>query len=489
MTDALNHEGEAMILDLMWSPKVGPKLLPLVRPEYFEVEAHRILWSALSAIVARGDEVEVSVLREELRIQGHTLDDAGGIDYIASLLGSAPGISDPRPQAKLLRNRWTTRTLQSFCRKTVGYLEAGPADGGKKMAEYLASKALDLFSDQGVAAPMTRKELLASLWAESLEEGEQAGVDLPWPKMNEEVGPLAPGEIMGISAYSGGGKTTLVGNMAVGILPQATPIIIFGTEMGKRWVARMAAILSKTSQWCAEKRIWKRKVDGQWVPWPEGRDRYHRALRIMENWPMEFVPSPDITPREVITRTKVLRRKYAGQHVISIVDHMHRLDYGGQDPAKLVGQATRHFKNSALEDADGITYILLYQPRKPEDVDVVDRPVSYHQIRGDALVGNELDIHISPFRSWVKTEKGLYTPWGTPRALAAEDNLPVLTDKPDKPVLGEAGVKLSDEHVFVANDKRRIDGPGPIHVLSLHKPSGRMWEGFQDSQLKLMEGP
>lgn len=477
----------ASILGMMWEPAVAPKLLPLVQPEYFERRSDQILWTAMAAVVARGDQLEFSLLEAELKAQGRTLAEAGGIDWIGYTLGAAPGVSDPRPQAKLLRDRWGVRTLQEYCLKTVEYLAEGRAtDGGRRMAEHLASKALGLYADQGVASPRTRDELLDELWAESLSGAdEQRGINFHWKGVNEEIGPLAPGEVMGISAYSGGGKTTLACNIAEGALLAGTPTVIFGTEMGKRWIARMAAIHSRTSQWCAEKRIWKRKVGDTWVPWPEGLSRYHAALKAMRRWPMEVVTSPNVTPQEVLTRSKVLRRKYPGQHVLVIVDHLHRLDYGGEDPSRMVGQATRDFKNTAAEDPDGLSFVLLYQPRKPEDVWVTDRPVNYHQIRGDALVGNELDTHISPYRSWVETEAGLWTPWGTPKARQGAGGLPVLAPRPADTTAPPAGVKLSDEHVFIANDKRRIDGPGPYHILDLHKPSGRMSEGKEEAQLRL----
>lgn len=468
---------ELAVLGMMWDAALAPKLLPVVKPEYFSDPVHANVYRVLASVAAKGDEPSFEVVEAEVSRCGLSMRDVGGIDFLSDTMGMVTGVRDPKPHARILRDRWSARMLHEYCVRTQEYLEEGRAkDGGRKMADYLASKAFTLFGEQGAAAHRTRGELIDELIAEADMDTGPRGIDVPFQCLNDAFGPMSAGEVIGISAYSGGGKTTLACNLVNGMAKDGTPVIVFGTEMGKRWMARMAAVESVTSQWCAEKGAWvKQKDDGSWSGWPQGLDRYRAALERMRDWPLEVVVTPNITPSEVIVRAGVLRRKYEG-HVVVVVDHMHRLDYGGVDPSKCVGQATRDFKNSALEDPDGLTYILLYQPRKPPDIDFVDRPVSYHQIRGDSLVGNELDVHISPFRYWVQCDEWYKTSWGTPAAKQDDNGMPILAEKPEDPI-NNRGVKLSDEHIFIANDKRRIGGTGKTHCIHIHAPSGRIREG------------
>jgi len=294
-------------------------------------------------------------------------------------------------------------------------------------------------------------------------------IPVPYPALNRIFGPLVPGDLIGLSAFSGGGKSTVAANLALGWLLRGVPVLAFPTEMRQRWVARLTAIASNTRQWVAEKRQWHRATDAE-------RDAYRTATYRIADLPLEVVNEPNISVPEILTRVRILRRQWSGRPVVVIIDHMHRLDYGGEEPNKVVGLATKQIKNFAGSDSDGgLVFVCLYQPRKPMGVATAHRPVAAAEIRGDSMVWNELDVHLSPFRMRVRTSAFGATAWGTPACLLDAAGRPVAA-KPK-----ELEAKIDDEHTYFTVDKRRIGGDyGKIVVLDFDYPAGRLYERAEE---------
>lgn len=357
------------------------------------------------------------------------------------------------------------RRFSDLLERSRTYLANGKGrDGGKRLAEELALKALSLYADSDAGGvPQTKSDILAEE-RRLLTAEEEIGITLPWPKLDRACGPWVPGDVVGVSAFSNAGKSTFAANLAFLLARRQTPFIVFPTEMRQRWVARGLCALSGVPQKVAEKRQWKRAK-------AEEIEAYNDMIDIVSPWPWTVVNVPNISPAEILSRTRILRRNFAGRPVVVIVDHMHRLDYGGEDPNDAVGPATKMFKDFAGSDKDGVVFVLLFQPRKPDAGGNTYRPIAGHQIRGNSMVWNELDVHLSPFRTWVRCSEDVgRTAWNTPKTLVDPNGAPVLS-KPNKD-----GAKLADEHYFLKVDKDRVGGEGPIVVLNFDKPSGCIHE-------------
>lgn len=84
-------------------PKVPP------RPEDFAAEAHRVTWGAVLAVVARGEEPELTRVAYELAAGG-ALERAGGDAYLAGHLDNTD-CSDIQTYARLVREAARMRRL------------------------------------------------------------------------------------------------------------------------------------------------------------------------------------------------------------------------------------------------------------------------------------------------------------------------------------------------------------------------------------------
>lgn len=289
------------------------------------------------------------------------------------------------------------------------------------------------------------------------------GVVLPWKPLHYEAGPWIPGEIVGVTAYSGDGKSTLAANLFAQFGAMGYPMIVYPTEMRMQWFDRVAAIKSGTSAWRAEK--------GQWYGHEEERQQFVKGYKALEDWNWVMPRAANFSPEEIVISTRILRRRWPNRPVIVFVDHMHRLRYEG-DPDKEVGPATMLLKE--LAQNEGLIVIALYQPKKPLDQAVRYGPPAAHQIRGASMVWNELDCCLAPFRQWVKVSEMGKTEWGTAPCIYGDHGWP-KTAKPN-----DENGKLDDEHFYVKVDKRRVGGEGPIVMLNYHPPSNQIFHDAEE---------
>jgi hypothetical protein len=397
---------------------------------------------------------------------GHDLDDpADSYDETwQAISGASLGRMDIISYALRIREQWSARQQAALLR--LGYIEAEKAINDttgkpRRIAERLGAKLLDMFTVDGDSGKPVGIEEMAQAEIDAMSAINDPGVTVPFGKLHAECGPWLPGDVVGLTAYSGGGKSTLAANLARGWLRLGTPVIAFPTEMRERWLGRLGATMSGVPQWIIEKRQWTQATQDQ-------KDSYGYVMEAMKRQAIEIVNRPNISPAEILAAVRVIRKRWTDRPVVVIVDHMHRLDYGGDDPNDAAGPATKSFKNFAGDN--GIIFLLLYQPRKPPQGDV-NRPTAGYEIRGNSMVWNELDVHFSPYRPWVKIDPhGSLTLARTPRALLDSMGRPVLS-KPDA-----EDSKVSDEHVYLKIDKRRVGGEGPTVCLDFDAPTGSVME-------------
>lgn len=440
----------------------------LVGPDAIENDHLASIYATLRARFAEGKPTDSEDLLDEFASRGIPQQLMGDV-----IERSAYVTADQLAHyAQVVLHSYQQRQLSELLAKAQAKLAQGRLDdGGRRVAEHLAIKAMTIYATSAESGvPQTKDEILDDE-LRLIEQETEPGIKLPWSKLDSACGPWLPGDVIGVSAYSNAGKSTFAANLMFGLARRGVPCIVFPTEMGQRWIARGLAALSGARQKVAEKRRWRT------VATPEEKEAYEHWIGIVRHWPWNVVNVPDISPTEILARTRILRRAYPGQTVVVFVDHMHRLNYGDQDPNEAVGRAVKMFKNFAASDPDGLIFVLLFQPRKPEGGANTYRPIAGYQIRGDSAVWNELDVHLSPYRTWVKASETLLNEWGQPKTVVDPSGWP-RSAKPNS-----EGAKLDDEHYYVKVDKDRVGGEGPVILLNFHAPSGRIYEKDDFSDL------
>lgn len=442
---------------------VAHKAHALVAPQMIEDKHLSMIYGVLTHRFAAGELLSGADLWAEFN-------KAGTQDTATTLLDATLGVVDILKRADKVLESYRARRQIDLLKLGVEQAERSLEDPAraKRVAERLSMALLDVFAgDTGNSRPQTRDELIEDQ-LDRMTRAEDRGITLPWPRMDEACGPWMPGDLIGVTGYSGSGKSTVTANLAMGAARRGVPVIVFPTEMREQWVSRCAAAEARVPQWIAEKGLWSKATDIQ-------KASYRKALERMREWPWEVVNRSNVTPAELVSAVRTLRRKWKGERVLVVVDHMHRLDYGSEEADAEAGKATRMLKNFATDDPDGLTFVLLYQPKKPEGDHAIYQPIHANRIRGHSMIWNELDVHLSVFRSWV--EKGVgFTEWQEPCGLVRPDGRPAVA----KPYA--EGAQLDTEHVYLKPDKRRVGGEGSTFYLNIHAPSGQIYEHYNERE-------
>jgi hypothetical protein len=101
---------EKTVLGAVIHDKVALPRFANLRPEYFFNEANQKIFSAMSALQNRSEEVGYVTLTDELRARGE-LDAAGGVDYISKLDDGVPAINQANQAAVIIRRTYRQRKM------------------------------------------------------------------------------------------------------------------------------------------------------------------------------------------------------------------------------------------------------------------------------------------------------------------------------------------------------------------------------------------
>jgi replicative DNA helicase len=454
--------GTALQDDAAWSVVTGS--LP---EELFYFPQNRALLKAFKRMAEAGVAVDGVSLMGHL-IETAAMAEVGGSAHIEAVLALSSREDAFQSHLSKLAEKYAAREVAKV---GEGILKAitgkhKPQAIIERAVARLSAVASLATSRQGMS---TREEFIANERA-NMDRGPDTGVPMPYEKVSQFTGDLVPGDAVGVPGYSNSGKTLFVANLARYWAIRGYPSIWFPTESQEKFLSRVAAAHARIPQIYPERNAWHQAS-------PSERAAYESALDDLSQCPWGIVPQRMITPQEIIAQANARRREYDGQPVIVVVDHMHRLNYGGENPAFAVPKATQDLRNWAGDDRHGgIILVMLYQPKKP-DLDVsVYKPVSGYGISGSGLTMAELDLIISPYRRWVKTSSEWKhnpyhrTAWGTARGLTLNDGRPDFA----KPEADDA--KVDDEHVYLKIGKRRTGGEGPTVMLNIDAPSGHIYQ-------------
>lgn len=404
---------------------------------------------------------------------------------------------DPNLETLEVLHHWQARSAAAYLQDLATACRSILKDDTRaalRATEDGVLKAQEILQRTGVShAPRTRTEIAGAEREIVTAPRERVlRASWPYPKMRRALGDLLPGRMYGITAFPNAGKSTFAANLLYGFLRQGVPCLAVVTEMGDDWLRRAWAAEARVPQFVAENRLWDdddpetiRFLRDYWrctehevvATLDQCRTQYLAVVDDFPTLPCEVVEQSPITPEQVISRLRVLRRRFAGQFVVAFIDHLHNLQYPNDEVDKHVGVATARIRDFCRTDG-AMAVVGLFQPKKPEKhVAAEYRPIYARDIRGQ--VAQVLDVHMSIFRQHVLTSLDT-TPWGTRRCAVDPVTGHVrFCSQAEAAELGEDGEprgKLDDEHLYIRPDKRRIGGEGRTFVLDFEADTGRVHE-------------
>jgi replicative DNA helicase len=239
MPESLAAEA-AVLGSMLIDPECIGDAVELIERDAFYRMEHRHIFDALISLYEKnkGVGIDAVLLRDELA-RRNTLEDAGGVEYIARILDSVPSAANVVYYAGVVKDKMLLRELIA----TAGTILDKAYDQTGEPGEVLddAESRMFAITDRNVTGTAAAlKDLVVRSF--ELIEGRQGthvtGLDTGFYELNDMTCGLQNGEMIIVAGRPSMGKTSLALNIAEHLgLGEKTPLAIFSLEMGKQQLA------------------------------------------------------------------------------------------------------------------------------------------------------------------------------------------------------------------------------------------------------------
>ncbi len=386
---------QSLLGGLMLDALAWDKVADVVNSEDFYRKDHRLIFQAIASLVDGGSPCDVVTVSEHLDGRSE-LDDAGGLEYLATLSNETAGAANARAYAKIIRERSTLRALIHAGNEIAG--NAFTSDG-RTAAEVLddAERMVFEIAEKGTRGKKGFKSLKQILPAAvdridmlHQSEGNITGISSGYNEFDKLTAGLQDGDLIIIAGRPSMGKTTLALNIAENAaIGSKVPTAIFSMEMPAQQLAfRMISSLGRVDQTHLRTGNFP---DEDW-------SRINTAVQLMSEAPIFIDDTPGLSPVEIRARSRRLQREH-GLGLI-VIDYLQLMQVPGnkENRATEISEISRSLKALAKEMECPV--IALSQLNRSVEQRTDKRPVM-SDLRESGAIEQDADLIVFIYREEV----------------------------------------------------------------------------------------
>ena len=367
-----------------------------VDEEDFYRRDHQLIYRSIKTLAEKQSPFDVVTLSEVLEKLG-TLDDAGGLAYLATLAKDTPSAANIAAYADIVRERSVLRQLIH-----VGAEIADSAyhPEGKELSHLVEAAEQRVFqiADQrrkGGSGFKAIRSLLASA-VDRIEElfnkeGHITGMSTGFTDFDEMTSGLQRSDLIIVAGRPSMGKTTYAMNLAEHVaIKEKVPVAVFSMEMpGEQLAMRMMSSLGRIDQ----HRVRTGKLEDD--EWP----RMTSAINILAETQLFIDDTPALSPTEVRARCRRLAREH-GQLGLVVLDYLQLMQSSGSGDNRVaeISEISRSLK--ALAKEMNVPVIALSQLNRNLEQRPNKRPVP-SDLRESGSIEQDADIIVFIYRDEV----------------------------------------------------------------------------------------
>ena len=339
-------EAESSVLSaMMISAEALQECLIGLTPDDFFHPSNRIVFMAMREMFDKNLPIDAISLADQLRTQGD-LDRIGGRSFLLGLGNNSLALVGWRRHIEMLHRDTTLRKMIQASAQISALAFDAPEDT-KEVVDRAEKLLLDVTNRDVRQSEQSLEEIMGELYEELEEQsmsGEKTlGVQTGFPKIDECLLGLRPGQMIVLGARPGVGKTSFALNLATNAAYHGASVAFFSLEMSKAEIAQRLL--------AAEARIGLQEIrsarirDDQWPQILEAVNQLSQLDIVIDD-------TPGTTVTEVRAKARrMLRGKKLG---IVILDYLqlvsppqggHRAD----SRATEVGEMSRGIKIMAKD--------------------------------------------------------------------------------------------------------------------------------------------
>ncbi len=386
---------QALLGGLMLNAEAWDKIADVVIGEDFYRKDHRLIFKAIGNLIEDGSPCDVVTVSEHLDNRGE-LEQAGGLEYLATLANETAGAANARAYAKILRERSTLRALINAGNEISG--SAFATDG--RTASQVLDDAERLVFEIAEKGNRGRKgfQSLKQILPEAVDridllhqsDGSITGISSGYTEFDKMTAGLQAGDLVIVAGRPSMGKTTFAVNIAENAaIGSKVPTAIFSMEMPSQQLAfRMISSLGRVDQTHLRTGNFP---DEDW-------SRINTAVQLMSEAPIFIDDTPGLSPTEIRARARRLQREH-GLGLI-VVDYLQLMQVEGtkENRATEISEISRGLK--ALAKELSLPVIALSQLNRSVEQRTDKRPVM-SDLRESGAIEQDADLIIFIYREEV----------------------------------------------------------------------------------------
>jgi replicative DNA helicase len=386
---------QALLGGLMLDHSAWDKVADVVSAGDFYRKDHRLIFAAIASLAEDSSPCDVVTVSEFLDNRGE-LEQAGGLEYLATLANETPGAANARSYARILRERAMLRALISAGNEISG---SAFSTSGRTAAELVDEAERLVFEiaesgSRGRSGFRALKQILPDA-VDRIDvlhqtQGDITGIPTGYTEFDKLTAGLQPGDLIVIAGRPSMGKTTLAINIAENAaIGSKVPAAIFSMEMPSQQLAfRMISSLGRVDQTHLRT---GRFPDEDW-------SRINTAVQLMSDAPIFIDDTPGLSPTEIRARARRLQREH-GLGLI-VVDYLQLMSVPGskENRATEISEISRSLKGLAKELA--VPIIALSQLNRSVEQRNDKRPVM-SDLRESGAIEQDADLIVFIYREEV----------------------------------------------------------------------------------------
>jgi len=364
----------------------------------FYSEAHRVIFTHITRLIADGRPADVVTLAESLS-SAQKLDYVGGLAYLGALVQNVPTAANIRHYAQIVRDRSILRQLASTAGEIADAAFNPLGRNAKMVLDEAEAKVLHI-AEQGSRGAQNFQEigtLLASV-VERIETlysrdnpSDVTGVPTGYADLDRMTSGLQPGDLVVVAGRPSMGKTAFALNVGEHVaLHHKKAVAVFSMEMGASQLAmRMIGSVGRLDQ---HKLRTGRLGPDDW-------DRLSSALGLLNEAPILIDETPALNAIEVRSRARRIMKQRGGLGMV-IVDYLQLMQSTsqGENRATEISEISRSMK--ALAKELQVPVVALSQLNRSLEQRPNKRPVM-SDLRESGAIEQDADVILFIYRDEV----------------------------------------------------------------------------------------
>ncbi len=366
--------------------------------EYFYLNNHRTIYTAMMSMFTSGRPVDQITVLEMLKME-RDFDDATGKTYLVQLAQSCPSIANVENYAHIVRDKYDVRALISAARDIIEDSTEGESEP-QMLIDSAEQKIFDIRRGKNIQGLQRIDEVLFQTFDRldmlSREDDSVKPVSTGIGDLDRVITGLNRSDLILLAARPGMGKTSFALNIArnVSVIGKKT-VAFFSLEMTKEQLA--SRLLSSEALVGGTKLRTGRLSNEEW-------ERLIGAGDVLKNANMYLDDTPGITVPEMKAKLRRLKRVD-----LVVIDYLQLMSTGRRDGNRVqeISELTRNLKILAKEI--DVPVICLSQLSRASEQRQDHRP-QLSDLRDSGSIEQDADIVLFLYRDgYYDREKGAET--------------------------------------------------------------------------------